>query len=242
MPRAPRTAVGGVVYHVLNRANARLGLFGAAGDYELFLGVLAAAHERVAMRTLGYCLMPNHWHLLLWPRADGELSEFLRWLTVTHTQRWHAGRGTAGSGHVYQGRFKSFPAQRRGLSAAERMRGMLEGGDPILSVLRYVERNPVRAGLVTRAGAWRWSSLHQRRAGAGQSAPPLTDPPGGLPEDWSALVNRPQSQRELAALRRCVRRGRPFGGERWVRRFAAEFGLDSTLRPRGRPPKQKKGS
>jgi len=242
MPRAPRAAAGGIVYHVLNRANARMRLFRAAGDDELFPAVLAAAHERVAMRTIGYCVMPNHWHLVLWPRADGDLSEFMRWLTVTHTQRWHAARRTAGSGHVYQGRFKSFPAQRRRLGPGERARGMLEGGDPVLSVLRYVERNPVRAGLVTRAAWWRWSSLHQRRAVAGEGLPPLTDPPGGLPGDWERLVNRPHSERELAALRRCIRRGRPFGGEVWVRRFAAEFGLDSTLRPRGRPRKQQKDS
>ena len=227
---------------MLNRANARLPLFESDADYDLFVAVLAAAHERVAMRTIGYCVMPNHWHLALWPRADGDLSEFMRWLTVTHTQRWHAGRGTAGSGHLYQGRFKSFPVQRRRPSAGERMRGMLEGGDPVLSVLRYVERNPLRAGLVTRAPAWRWSSLRQRLAGEAEGVPPLTPPPGGLPADWAAYVNRPQSERELSALRRCIRRGRPFGREQWVRRFAEQFGLDSSLRPRGRPRKDKKGS
>ncbi len=234
--------MGGIVYHVLNRANARLRLFRAEAEYELFLAVLAAAHERVSMRTIGYCVMPNHWHLVLWPRAEGDLSEFMRWLTVTHTQRWHAARGTAGRGHLYQGRFKSFPVQRRRLSADERARGMLEGRDPVLSLLRYVERNPLRAGLVTRAKAWRWGSLRQRLAGGGEAVPPLTPPPGGLPEDWADWVNRPQSEPELAALRRCVQRGRPFGREPWVRRFARQFGLGSTLRPRGRPRKDKKGS
>ncbi|MBS3735425.1 MAG: IS30 family transposase [Phycisphaerae bacterium] len=165
MPRAARAAVGGIVYHVLNRGNARLPLFESPDEYALFLSILAQAHDRVAMRTIGYCLMPNHWHLVLRPREDGDLSEFMRWLTVTHTQRWHAARGTPGSGHLYQGRFKSFPVQAGRLSRAQRAAGVIEGGDPVLSVLRYVERNPLRAGLATRVEAWPWSSLHQRTAG-----------------------------------------------------------------------------
>ncbi|HUV70627.1 MAG TPA: transposase, partial [Terracidiphilus sp.] len=140
MPRWPRAAIGGTVYHVLNRANARMQIFDNRGDYELFEQVLAEAHRRVAMRTISYCLMPNHWHLVLWPRKDGDLSEFMRWLTVTHTQRWHACRGTAGSGHVYQGRFKSFPVADDG---------------HYLTVCRYVERNALRAGLAERAEQWR---------------------------------------------------------------------------------------
>ena len=237
MPRAPRVAIGGITYHVLNRANARLALFEADQDYELFETVLAEAHERVGMRTLGYCLMPNHWHLVLWPRADGELSEFMRWLTVTHTQRWHAAHGTAGSGHIYQGRFKSFPVQSRRPTAGQRAGGTLETGNPVLSVLRYVERNPVRAGLVRSAERWRWSSLWARRSGAVAERPWLTEPAGGLPEDWLDRVNRPQSEEEVAALVRCIRRGAPFGREQWVRRVAKELGLESCLRPRGRPRK-----
>jgi len=239
MPRAPRAADGGIVYHVLNRGNARLPLFESPGEYALFLSILAQAHERVAMRTVGYCLMPNHWHLVLRPREDGDLSEFMRWLTVTHTQRWHAARGTAGSGHLYQGRFKSFPVQAGRLSRAQRAAGVVEGGDPVLSVLRYVERNPLRAGLATRAEAWPWSSLHQRTAGlSGQDRPALTEPPKGLPADWIEFVQRPHTQEELDALRRCILRGAPFGREAWVKRMARAWGLESTLRPRGRPRKR----
>ena len=182
--------------------------------------------------------MPNHWHLVLHPREDGELSQFMRWLTVTHTQRRHAGHGTAGSGHIYQGRFKSFPIQSRRLSRTDRAMGMLEGGSPVLSVLRYVERNALRAGLVTSASDWRWGSLYQWLEGADvDDRPALTDPPGGLGADWVEHVNRPQSDEELAALRRCVQRGAPFGREAWVRRMAQEWDLGSTLRPRGRPKK-----
>jgi putative transposase len=242
MPRAHRVVSGGLVYHVLNRANARMRLFAEEADYALMRAVLAEAHERVGMRMLGYCVMPNHFHLLLWPRGDGELSEFMRWLTVTHTQRWHGAHGTAGTGHVYQGRYKSFPVQQMRPSAAAHARGVLEGGDAVLSVLRYIERNPLRAGLVTDAAAWPHSSLADRVGAPAEPPIPLTGSPGGLPRHWVSLVNRPQSEKELAALRRCIQRGRPFGREAWVQRMAAEWGLESTLRPRGRPKTSIKGS
>jgi REP element-mobilizing transposase RayT len=103
MPRAPRIAVGGIVYHVLNRANARIPLFETPSDYEAFMKVCMEANDRVPMRILSYCIMPNHWHFVLWPQGDGDLSEFVGWLTLTHTQRWHAAHGTTGSGHLYQG-------------------------------------------------------------------------------------------------------------------------------------------
>jgi putative transposase len=237
MPRSLRAAVGGIAYHVLNRANARRTIFAQAADYELFLSVLAQGHQRVPTRTIGYCLMPNHWHLVLWPRGDGDLSEFMRWVSVTHTQRWHAGHGTAGQGHLYQGRFKSFPVQQAALTGSQRQAGWLEGGDPLLCVLRYVQRNPLRAGLVTSADLWPWSSLADPGAPKqdGPPRPPLTPPPDGLPADWLELVNRPQSDKELAAIVRCVQRGAPFGREQWVKRMARELGLESTLRARGRP-------
>ena len=237
MPRPHRAAIGGYVYHVLNRANARMTLFRAGADYEAFLRVLTEAHRRVAMRTIGFCIMPNHWHLVLWPSGDGDLSEFMRWLTVTHTQRWHAAHDTAGSGHLYQGRFKSFPVQHRRPGAAERARGLIKGGDAVLSVLRYVERNPLRAELASSAEKWPWSSLHARLVGNMVECPPLTMPPIGLPDDWLEQVNRPQNDEELAALQRCMKRGSPYGQELWVQRLAKEWGLENTLRPRGRPRK-----
>ena len=136
MPRTARVAPGGTVYHALNRAVARLPLLEKQGDYEAFERVLAEAHEREPIRILAYCLMSNHWHFVLWPKRDGELTEFLRWLTHTHTMRWHAHHGTGGTGHLYQGRFKAFPVQ---------------GDDHLFTVLRYVERNALRADLVPRA-------------------------------------------------------------------------------------------
>ena len=237
MPRALRAAVGGLVYHVLNRANARLRLFDRHEEYELFEQVLTEAHEKVATRTLAFCVMPNHWHMVLWPREDRDLSEFMRWLTVAHTQRRHAIGRTAGTGHIYQGGFKSFPVQCRRPTAAQRASGMIEMADPLYRVLRCVERNALGAGLVKRAEHWRWTRLWRRTSGDAQQRVLLTDPPEGWAADWLAMVNQPETEEELAAVRRCVNRGRPLRSETWVRRIAATLGLESTLRARGRPRK-----
>jgi len=238
-----RPPTGGIVCHVLNRANARLPLFQCQGDYELFERTLQQAHQRVAMRTLAYCVMPNHWHLVLWPRADGDLAEFMRWLTVAHTQRWHAAHASAGTGHVYQGRYKMFPVQARRVSLAARRQGVVDNGSTMWTVLRYVERNALRAGLVARAEQWRWGSLWRRTQGDADQRALLSDPPSVCPTNWVKRVNRPQTQEEEQALAICIARGRPFGTPEWVAAAASKLGLETTLRPRGRPKKSpKKGS
>ena len=217
MPRRLRAASGGFAYHVLNRAVGRARIFGKTRDFEAFEEVLVEAKRRLPMRVLAWCVMSNHWHLTLWPRGDGDLSEFMRWMTVTHTQRWHASHRTSGTGPLYQGRFKSFPIQE---------------GDPLLTVLRYVERNPLRANLVRRAEEWRWSSLWHRVHGV---AGIIDDPPVRLPRSWSGRVDSPETEAELAAVRRSVVRGTPYGSDDWQERTAKCLGLQSTLRPRGRP-------
>ena len=108
MGRPLRAADGGLIYHVLNRGNARMTIFEKDGDYEAFERILEEAIERYGTDVLAWCLMPNHWHMVVKPHEDGELSRFVGWLTLTHTQRWHAHYHNTGSGHLYQGRFKSF--------------------------------------------------------------------------------------------------------------------------------------
>src|SRR5947208_16376866 len=156
MGRPQRAAEGGYVYHVLNRANARLPIFETDADYEAFENVLAEAVARTGTRLLAYCVMGNHWHLVVWPRQDGELSQFVGWLTLTHTQRWHAFHQSTGSGHVYQGRFKSFPVQE---------------DEHLFTVARYVERHALRANLTRRAEQSRWGGLYrwQRGSAGGRS-------------------------------------------------------------------------
>lgn len=224
MGRPLRTTPGGLAYHVLNRANARMRLFEDARDYAAFEQVMGQACQRVPMRILAYCLMPNHWHLVLWPRHDGDLSRFVGWLTLTHTQRWHAHQHSTGAGHVYQGRFKSF---------------VVQADEYLLAVCRYVERNALRAKLVDQAEDWQWGSLWRRQFGDAKAKGLLSDWPVERPRNWLAVVNSPEADGELDALRRSVNRGQPFGSEQWVARTVKRFGLTSTLRPRGRPRKDK---
>ena len=228
MTKRRRITLGGYVYHVLNRANGRLRIFRKVGDFLAFEQILAEGLDRVAMRLCGYCLMGNHWHLLLWPRGDGDLSDFLRWVTLTHTQRYHVSHGTVGMGHLYQGRFKSFPVQDEGY---------------YLTALRYIEGNPVRAALVQEAGQWPWSSFAARQGR--DIAFALDDGPIELPSDWVQLVHEHFSDRELTQITQSVKRGSPLGDQRWTQATAAKLKLEPTLRPRGRPRKQppeKKGT
>ena len=236
MPRTARALTGGICCHVLNRGNGRAEVFHDEGDYTAFIDLISRACQRVPMRVLGWCLMPNHFHLVLWPRADGDLAKWMQWLTTSHVRRYHGGYGS--SGHVWQGRFKSFPIQRRRPTASARSAGVLEGAAPLLLVLRYVERNALRAKLVRRAENWPWSSLWWWLRPADQR--PIRVEPGGRPEDWTELVNRPLSDAELVALRRSVNRGTPLGQDNWVRRMAGKLALEHTLRPRGRPRKNQK--
>lgn len=222
MPRPPRTAPGGFVYHVLNRANGKRTIFHHDRDYLAFETILAEVQERIPMRMLAWCLMPNHWHLLLWPRTDRDLSEYMRLVTVTHTQRLHAFRKSTGMGHVYQGRYKSFVVQDDG---------------HFLTVARYVEANALDARLAERAEAWRWSSAWRLQRGRPERAPCLEPWPVNRPSDWLAYVNREPEKAELDRLRMCTRRGCPYGDEAWTATIAEELGLRSTLRPRGRPAK-----
>jgi len=223
MPRRPRQCPGGLVFHVWNRAAGRLRLFKKPEDYLAFERILIEAHERHPIRLLDWCLMPNHWHFVVWPKDDGQVSAFFRWLTHTHAMRSITHRRVMGMGPLYQGRFKSLPVQR---------------DEHLSTLLRYVQRNPVRAKLVKQARQWRWSSLHVRRSGEpAELASILAAWPIDEPADWDAWVNEPQTPAEVEALREHVRRGRPWGSARWTQQTAAKLDLTSTLRPRGRPPK-----
>jgi len=175
----------------------------------------------VPVNVLAYCLMPNHWHLVICPQVDQSLSQFMHWLTVTHAQRWHAFRGTAGTGSVYQGRFKASPVQ---------------SGEHFLAVCRYVERNPLRANLVGKAEDWRWSSLWRRTQ---SDSTDLDDWPIPQPKDWIDRVNRPGNDTELQAVRAAIQRGAPFGEAPWQQTTARALHIESSLNDRGRPKIEK---
>jgi putative transposase len=223
MPRTARKAPAGILFHVLNRGVGRRGIFEKEEDYAAFERVMAHALEAVPVHLLSYCLMPNHWHLLVCPQEQGQLARFMQRLTMTHTRRWQEHYDQVGVGHLYQGRFKSFPVQE---------------DRHFLIVARYIERNALRANLVARAQDWRWSSLW-RRVGQGGDAGrvplPLAVWPVPQPMDWLSWVNEPQTQTEVDALRHAVAKGRPFGDGPWQRTMIERLGLHSSHRPTGHP-------
>jgi putative transposase len=216
LPRTARACSGGYTYHVLNRGNARSTVFHKAEDYGAFIEMMAEASVRVPMRILAYCLMPNHFHLAVWPSGDNDLSRWMHWLMTTHVRRYL--RHYHSSGHVWQGRFKAFPVQE---------------DEHLLTVLRYVERNRLRARLVERAEAWPWSSL--RWLSAPDRSPVRlesgTERRGKL---WVEGVNAASADVELETVRESIRRDRPFGSPAWTVETARDLGLEYSLRPRGR--------
>jgi len=219
MPRTARSAVGGLVYHVLNRGNGRMQIFRKPGDYQAFVDLLILGKERAQVEVLGFCLMPNHWHLVLRPKRDGDLAAYLSWVTNTHVKRYRAHHRRT-SGHLYQGRYKGFPVQEDSY---------------LLTLLRYVEANPLRAKLVTRAQAWRWSSLGCERTTADKLLSPW---PLERPSDWKELVNEPLPEAQRQQIKSSLQRGRPLGEPKWAQSIARRLGLLFTLNPRGRPPKK----
>ena len=197
-----------------------MAIFRKEADYDAFERILGEGLERYAVQLFCYQLMPNHWHLVLRPTQDGEMSRFLRWVTATHTMRYHAHYHTSGTGHVYQGRFKSFPIQ---------------DDAHFLTVCRYVERNALRAELTTRAEDWRWGSLWRWQQSV-EPVPALLSPwPISRSPNWVARVNEALTDRELTALRRSAQRGSPFGDSAWIESTAQRLGLAPTINPRGRP-------
>jgi putative transposase len=223
MPRLARVAEPGWVYHVMNRTVGKYRMFRTDADFEAFGRIMLEAYEREPMRILAYCLMGNHWHWVVWPSKEGQMSRFFKWLALTHAVRWRVAHRTVGYGHLYQGRFKAFPVQR---------------DEHLMGVLRYVERNALSAGLVRRAEDWPWSSLWARSHGSDELKAILCDWPVDRPGNWIQWMNKPIAARELERLEISERRSRPYGNDDWVIRTAKRLGLGHTIRREGRPRKR----
>ncbi len=227
MGRLPRSIQAGSTYHAVNRGNNRAEVFGDDEDRASFLEALARAKERYPFRLYGYCLMADHFHLLIKPEAGESISRILQSLTVAHTARYHKRYET--SGHVWQGRFKS---------------PVVQEDDHLLVVLRYIEANPIRAGLVRDSGAYRWSSY--RYHGLGEDDPLLSPFPawetlgrteGERRRRWRARLSATQKEAEVTSVRNSLRGGRPFGDPDWTAQMAERLGMPLVPRPRGRPRK-----
>ena len=223
MPRAARVAPGGMVFHVINRGVGKQNLFDTDDDYLAFERVIQETLEKRPMRILGYCLMPNHWHFVLWPENDGDLGLFMQRLTVTHVTRWQKQHNRVGFGHVYQSRFKSFP---------------VETDEYFYHVMRYTERNALRGNLVASAEDWPFGSLWIRQYGSAEHRSMISAWPLPRPRKWLQYVNKAESEAELSALRRSCVRGTPYGNPEWAKKTAVELGLESTMRSPGRPKKR----
>ena len=191
MPRRARSTPGGFCYHVLNRGNERQRVFHSDNECASFIQLMARARNHQAMRIVAYCLMPNHFHLCLWPFEDGDIGEYMKWLMSAHASQYR--KSHPGAGHIWQGRYKAFAAQDDG---------------HLLTVLRYIERNPVRAGLVERAENWPWSSV----------TPGFESSPGPVPRpaNWIDSLHTADDETQLARLRASVNQGLAFGAEGWV--------------------------
>ena len=220
MPRYPRIAPAGCPQHVLNRGNERATIFHKPADYEAFLAILADGLERFAVRLLAFCLMRNHFHLVVIPGTDLALSSYMRWTMNVHVRRYRRHYQSRAKGHIYQDRFRNF---------------IIEADDDIhlLTVIRYVEGNAARAGIVKKADDWAWSSLARDRTWDGRNL--LSEWPFPKPDNWADIVNGPFSLEDLCRLRESAQRGAPFGTADWTKRTARQLGLESTIRPNHRP-------
>ena len=203
----------------MSRANARSVVFHQNSDYRAFERLMSRANDRLPMRILAWCLMPTHFHFVLWPYRDGDLSRWMHWLLTAHVHQHRRRHNTVG--RIWQGRFKAPPIQQ---------------DHHLLTVLRYVERNPLRSRLVDCAEDWCWSSLRARVTNSGSL---LTASPVLLPKNWRELVNEPLTEAERASVRESMRRGRPYGDRAWLSRTAELLGLSRSLRSRGRPPNRR---
>ena len=220
MPRQARVDIAGEVYHVINRANARTLIFETVGDYQAVLGSLEETLKNIPLDIFSFCIMSNHWHFAVKPKVDGDMGRFFGKFTQKLTQRWHKYHQTVGSGHLFQGRFKSFLVQT----------------DPyFIRLMKYIEANPLRAGLVSKAEEWRWGSLFLRLNNQEQASIIMSPWPVDMPSDYLQLVNQPLGKVFLDQVRGSVIRGRPLGKDEWVTNKVNEYGLECSLREPHRP-------
>ena len=198
-------------------------LFRQPEEYAVFLQLVSQATAKFKVDLWGYCLMGNHWHLVVEVEAMSELSRWMHWICNRHVRLVHRENRSLGGGHIYQGRYKSFPVQDESY---------------LYNVLRYVEANPLRARLVSRAEDWPWSSLSKAtmRDGLVEVLRPKLAP-WNREEHWLEAVNQPLSLASLDSMRQSVARGTPQGQPQWITDLTTTHGLESTVRSRGRPRK-----
>ncbi len=219
MPRVHRYLADGYFYHVINRGNGKQKIFHKDQDFAVSIQIMKEAKKHFSIDIFAYCLIPNHFHMVLMPNQPDHLSMWMHWLMSTHANRYRQHYKT--TGHLWQGRFKSF---------------IIQNDEHLITVLRYVEANPLRAGLVFSAEDWRWSSLRERINERTETI--ISDLPFELSSDWIRFVDEPLTEKELERIRQSVIRQSPFGTLEWQNEISKELNIECTLRPRGRPRKE----
>jgi putative transposase len=220
MPRIPRGESAGGIYHIINRGNMRMEVFNNRDDYEYFLELLKQASKRENVEIHAYCLMPNHFHLLLVPKEANSLSRFMQWVMTSYVRYYHKKNKT--SGHIWQGRYKSF---------------IVEKESYYITLIQYIESNALRAKLVGKAQDWEYSSLVEREQ---KHRELLSETYIELDDEWVMYVNTPIKKGELGTIRNSVNRQAPLGQVQWQIETATKYGMLSTLNQRGRPRKNTK--
>jgi len=218
MSRHRRVSPDGYAQHVLNRANDRKLLFPEVDDYLRFLSLMRKTAERVDVDLFAYNLMPTHFHFVLRAAHGEDVSAYMRLLLNAHVRQHQRIHNTIGRGHLYQGRFKNF---------------VIGDARYLLNVLRYVESNAQRAALVSKASDWPWSSAS--RLANHPERPPLSEWPLPRTSFWTEYLQTVMSQDDLDRIRLSIRRGRPYGSNRWVEDDCENLGLEHTLNEPHRP-------
>ena len=190
MPRTRRSGLAAPYFHVAHRSVRRVPIFVRPTDYRAFLKVLEEGLNRYPVRLVAFCVLADHWDLVLRPDDTPGLMRFMQWVTATHAIRWQQFHQSRGQGSVYQGRYRSTP---------------LDGPSSLIHVCRQVERNALRERLVQRAQDWPWCSLAERM----QPSPsvPLISAPFLMSNAWIDYVNTAALREQLEAIS-LIRSGR----------------------------------
>lgn len=217
MPRIARVLADNQIYHIINRGNRREAVFHDNYDYEKFLKLLLELKEKYSIKIYAYCLMPNHFHIVIYTKYAEFLSQAMHWISSSYVRYYNKRYNI--SGHLWQGRYKSFIVQEDAY---------------LLVLLKYVEANPKRAKIVNSCMDFKYSSVKQR---IGNNAFLIDEVPIILPSNWLEFINSDESKVDVDSIRNCIDRQSPFGDEFWKYDVSKKYGLESTLNSRGRPKK-----
>ena len=219
MPRIARGLADNQIYHIINRGNRREVVFHDNYDYEKFLKLLIESKEKYAIKIYAYCLMPNHFHLVIYTKYADSLSQGMHWISSSSVRYYNKRYNI--SGHLWQGRYKSFIVQEDSY---------------LLVLLKYVEANPKRARIVKDCIDYKYSSANNRIK---NNENLITDEiPILLPDDWYGYINSDEKITDIESIRNCINRQAPLDDKNWKYMVSKKYNLESTINPRGRPKKE----